>query len=127
MNSTGKRCSASWREVPVSSRGDRFSFLYTFCYLTVICVTFSRCFKRHVRASEMLRILKFCGAVILNTFVAVIGSAILEGIGTVFHPHSIAALLWKEWSLSLLCAAFIGFSMWRTWRTSAAKYAWILP
>jgi hypothetical protein len=76
----------------------------------------------------MLRGLKFCGALILNTFVALIGTAVLETtVGKAFRPHSLAAILWKEWSLSLLCAVLIGFGMWRTWRMSASKWTWILP
>src|SRR6266704_3953800 len=72
--------------------------------------------------------LKFCGALILNTFVAIIGAAVLEtGVGKAFHPQSIAAILWKEWSLSVLLATLIGFGMWRTLRTRASKWTWILP
>jgi|ERR1019366_220019 hypothetical protein len=76
----------------------------------------------------MPRGLRFCGAVILQSIVAILGTAVLESaIGTAFRPHLLAAILWKEWILSLLCAAFIGFFMWRTWRGSAAMWAWILP
>ncbi len=76
----------------------------------------------------MLRGLKFCGALILNSFVAIIGSAVLENtMGKAFRPQSLAAILWKEWSLSLLCAALLGFFILRTWRMSAAKWTWILP
>jgi hypothetical protein len=76
----------------------------------------------------MLRVLKFCGALIFNAFVALIGTAVLEtSVGKAFRPHSLAAILWKEWSLSLLCAVFIGFFMWRTWRMCASKWTWILP
>jgi len=72
--------------------------------------------------------LRFCGAVILHTIVTIFGTAVLESaIGVAFRPHSLAAILWKEWILSLLCAAFFGFFMWRTWRGSAAMWAWILP
>lgn len=75
----------------------------------------------------MLRALKFCGALILKTFVALIGTAVLEsGVGKAFHPHSIAAIVWKEWSLSVLLAGLIGFGMWRTWRANASKWTWIL-
>jgi hypothetical protein len=76
----------------------------------------------------MPRRLRFCGAVILHTIVAILGTAILESaIWKAFRAHSLAAILWKEWILSLLCAAFIGFFMWRTWRGSAALWAWMLP
>jgi len=60
--------------------------------------------------------------------VAVLGTAVLDtAFGKAFHPHSLSAILWKEWILSLTCAAFIGFFMWRTWRVSAAMWVWILP
>jgi len=76
----------------------------------------------------MPRGLRFCGAVILHTVAAILGTAVLESaIGKAFRPHSLAAILWKEWILSLLCAGFIGFFTWRTWRGSAAMCAWILP
>jgi hypothetical protein len=76
----------------------------------------------------MLRGIKFCGALILNIFVAVIGTAVLEtSVGKVFHPQSVSAVLWKEWSLSLLCAALLGFAIWRTWRMSASKWTWVIP
>ena len=76
----------------------------------------------------MLRGLKFCGALILHTIVALIGTAILEGAtAKAFRPQALAGVLWKEWALSLLCAAVIGFFMWRTWRVSAAMWVWVLP
>jgi hypothetical protein len=76
----------------------------------------------------MPRGLKFCGALILHTIVALIGTAVLESaIGKAFRPHTLAGVLWKEWTLSLLCAAFVGFFMWRTWKVSAAMWVWILP
>lgn len=77
---------------------------------------------------HMLRSLKFCGALILNTIVALIGTAVLEStIGKAFRSQTLAAVLWKEWTLSLLCAAFVGFFIWRTWRVSAAMRVWVLP
>jgi len=76
----------------------------------------------------MPKVLRFGGTLILHTIVALLGTAVLEtAIGQAFRPHSIAAVLWKEWTLSLLCAGFIGFFMWRTWRGSAAKWVWVLP
>jgi len=76
----------------------------------------------------MLKGLRFCGALILHTIVALFGTAVLEtAIGKAFRPHSLAAVLWKEWTLSLLCAGFIGFFMWRTWRLGAATWVWVLP
>jgi hypothetical protein len=74
---------------------------------------------------QMRRGLKFCGALILNTFIAFIGTTVVDiSIGETFHPQ------WsfrREVFLSLLGAAAIGFLMWRIWRTNAAKWAWVLP
>lgn len=76
----------------------------------------------------MLKGIKFFGALILNIFAAVLGTAVLEStVGKVFHPHSIATVLWKEWSLSLSCAALIGFATWRRWRMPASKWTWVIP
>jgi hypothetical protein len=76
----------------------------------------------------MLKGIKFCRDLIVNPFIALIGTAILEGlIGRAFRPQSLTAILWKEWGLSFFCAAMMGFFMWRTWRASAAKWSWILP
>ena len=75
----------------------------------------------------MLRALKFFGLLVVNIVVAVIGTTILDtAIGKTFHAHSLSAILWKEWSLSIGCAAVIGFGMWRTWRSDPAKWAWVL-
>jgi hypothetical protein len=76
----------------------------------------------------MLGALKFFGLLVINTVVAVIGTAILTtAIGQAFHPHSLGAILWKEWSLSIGCAGVIGFGMWRTWRSRVAHWTWVLP
>ena len=76
----------------------------------------------------MLGPLKFFGLLVVNIVVAVIGTAILTtAIGQAFHPHSLGAILWKEWSLSIGCAAVIGFGMWRTWRSDVAHWTWVLP
>ena len=72
--------------------------------------------------------LRFCVWLILHTMVAILGTAVLDTVfGKAIHPHSLAAILWKEWILSLACGGFIGFFMWRTWRVSAAMWVWILP
>ena len=76
----------------------------------------------------MLGALKVFGLLVVNIIVAVIGTAILTtAIGQAFHPHSLDAILWKEWSLSIGCAAVIGFGMWRTWRSPVARWTWVLP
>lgn len=76
----------------------------------------------------MLRTLKFYGALLINLLVAVIGTAILDSeVRSAIPPHTVSAIVWKEIILSVLCAAFLGFFMWRTWRTAAAKWIWVLP
>jgi hypothetical protein len=74
------------------------------------------------------RSLKFGGILILNTFVAVLGTAALEGeIGSAIHPRSISGLLWKWWSLDLICAALLGFLVWRKWKMQASTWTWVVP
>jgi hypothetical protein len=76
----------------------------------------------------MLRALRFLGLLIVHTAVAIIGSAIVESaIWKAVPAHSVVGVLWKECGLSIICATLIGFGMWRTWRTSAAKWAWVFP
>jgi hypothetical protein len=75
-----------------------------------------------------MRALKFGGLLLLNLAGAVIGTAILDtALRRVISSHSVAVIVWKEFILSIVCAAFIGFGMWRTWRNSAAQWTWILP
>ena len=76
----------------------------------------------------MTRALRFCGLLILNVCVAVFGTGVLESaIGNWYHPGSVSGIVLKTWCLSVLCAAAIGFSMWRTWTASATKWTWLLP
>ena len=76
----------------------------------------------------MLGALKFFGLLLVNIIVAVIGTAILTtAIGKAFHAHSLGAILWREWSLSIGCAAAMGFGMWHTWRSDVAFWTWVLP
>ncbi len=80
-----------------------------------------------VEFPAMLRSLKFCGALLINLAVAVIATASLDtAVRGVIPTHTVAAIMWKEIILSVVCAAFIGFLMWRTWRSSAAKWIWVL-
>lgn len=76
----------------------------------------------------MLRALRFVGLLVLHTVVAIIGTAIAEGaIWKLVPAHSIAGVLWKDCVFGATLATLIGFGMWRTWRTSAAKWVWVLP
>jgi len=75
----------------------------------------------------MIRTLKFCGALLINLLVAVIGTAILDtGVRRLIPTHTVSAIVWKEIILSVVCAAFLGFFVWRTWRSAAAKWVWVL-
>jgi hypothetical protein len=74
----------------------------------------------------MLRSLKFCGFLLIDLAVAVIATAILDSaVQRMIPSHSVATIVTKEIILSVVCAALIGFGMWRTWRNSAAKWTWI--
>jgi hypothetical protein len=76
----------------------------------------------------ILPALKFSGFVLINVVVAIIGTAILD---TALHgaipAHTVSAILWKETFLSIVCAGGMGFSLWRVWPNSAAKWTWVLP
>lgn len=75
----------------------------------------------------MHRTLKFCGALLSNLLVAIIGTAILgTGFRRVIPPYTVSAIVRKEIFVSIVCAAFLGFFMWRIWRSAAAKWVWIL-
>ena len=74
-----------------------------------------------------MRVLKFSGLLLINLVVAVIGTAILDtAVRRAIPSHSVAAIVWKELFFSIVCAGLIGFGMWRTWRSSAAKWTWVL-
>ena len=71
---------------------------------------------------------KFVLFILVNVIIALLGAAISEtAIGSLFHPHSLSGVLWKEYALSVGCAAFLGFAVRRVWKTSAANWTWILP
>ena len=87
----------------------------------------SSCAGTLASKSLFVRMNIFCGILILNIFVELLGTELLvTEIGAMFHPQSIADVLWKTWSLNLLGAASIGFFMWRTWKTEATKWTWVL-
>jgi hypothetical protein len=75
----------------------------------------------------MLSYLKFVGSLLINLAAAVIGTVILDAeVRKLIPTYTVAGVIWKEIILSIVCAAFIGFFMWRTWRSSAAKWIWVL-
>jgi hypothetical protein len=72
--------------------------------------------------------LKFVFFLIVNVVIAIFGTAIFEtAVGKLFRPHSLSGWLWKEWTLSIVCAACLGLAVHRIWKTSAAKWTWVLP
>src|ERR1700687_4038169 len=76
----------------------------------------------------MLRALRFVGLLIVHTVVAIIGTAIAEGaIWKLVPAHSVFGILWKDCIFGATLATLIGFGMWRTSRTSGAKWVWVLP
>src|ERR1700749_4499146 len=78
--------------------------------------------------SALLNSLRFFGLLLLNVIVAVIGTAVLEAtLGRTIPAHTVVAVFWKEMVVSVTCAALIGFGMWRTWRSEAPKWTWVLP
>jgi hypothetical protein len=77
--------------------------------------------------SRAVKLLRLAGSLLINLTAAVIGTTILDTeVRRVIPTHTVAAILWKEIILSVVCAAFIGFFMWRTWRSSAAKWIWVV-
>lgn len=80
------------------------------------------------RRRRFPRSVKFGGMLIFNAVLAVLGTAALEGeIGGAIHPRSISGLLWKWWSLDLICAALLGFLVWRKWKMQASTWTWVVP
>ncbi len=74
----------------------------------------------------MLRALRFLGLLIVHTVIAIVGTMIAEhAIWRVIPAHSVVGVLWKECTLSVVFATLIGFGMWRTWQSAAAKWAWV--
>ena len=75
-----------------------------------------------------IRLLRAVGMLILDLFGAVLVPAILEGsIWRALPVHSPMAVVVKVWCLDLVVASFMGFMMYRVWRSATSKWAWILP
>jgi hypothetical protein len=63
------------------------------------------------------------GFVLLNLFVAVFGTAIVETLlGHIYHPRTISAVLIKTDLLSALCGFALGFVVSRRWNPRAARW-----
>jgi hypothetical protein len=74
------------------------------------------------------RLLRSTGLFILDSLTAILGPAILEGsVWKLLPAHSVSAIVLKEWCLSVMCAALMGFLMYRTWHSRTSKWVWILP
>ena len=75
-----------------------------------------------------MRGLKFCALLAVQIVVALFATAMLESpLQRIFHPTSIATLLWREWIYSVVIAFGLGFSIQRSWPNSAGKWVWLLP
>ncbi len=71
---------------------------------------------------------KFIFFVLVNVAIALFGTAFFENeIGKLFRSQSLSGILWKEWLLSIVLAGGLGWSVHRLWKTSAVKWAWVLP
>jgi hypothetical protein len=84
--------------------------------------------RGRIETAPQHRRLRSFAMFLVDTLAAVIGTAILD---TTFYKmipvHSIAGAIRKEWILSILCAGFIGFFMYRTWKSDTSKWTWTLP
>jgi hypothetical protein len=68
---------------------------------------------------------QFCGSLLLNAALALFGAGTLEtALEKVVHAHSVHAVLWRASGLSLGCALILGASIYRHFRTTAAKWVW---
>ena len=67
------------------------------------------------------------GYVVLNTLIAVFGTAVVETKIPHAVPHSGADVIWREWITSTIIAALLGVlaSHYRTSKT--ARWAWLIP
>jgi hypothetical protein len=81
-----------------------------------------------VSMESVARALRTLGLFILNLLGAIIVPAILEGsVWKLLPVHSVSAVVIKEWCLDLPVAAFMGFMMYRIWRSWTSKWVWVVP
>jgi len=74
------------------------------------------------------RPLRAAGLFVLDLLGAVLVPAILEStIWRILPAHSAFAIVVKQWWLDVIVAAFMGFMMYRVWRSGTSKWAWVLP
>jgi len=74
------------------------------------------------------RPLRAAGIFILDLLGAVLVPAILEStIWRILPVHTALGIVVKQWCFDVTVAAFMGFMMYRSWRSATSKWAWILP
>ncbi len=85
--------------------------------------------QQRARSERPRHLRKFVFFLIVNVVIAVLGTAIPETIvgKLLFRPHSLSGVLWKAWTLNIVCAGCLGLAVHRIWKTSAAKWTWVLP
>ncbi len=72
--------------------------------------------------------LRWLGVFVLDTILAVYGTAISEGpFYRAIPAHTISIILWKSWYLDIAFATLIGFLMYRTWKSNSTRWVWVLP
>ena len=76
----------------------------------------------------MFKRLRTSASVAVNTVVAVFGTAVLESpLARALHARNGSAVIWREWITSIVVALALGFAVKRSWKSSGAVWAWILP
>jgi hypothetical protein len=64
----------------------------------------------------------------LDLLGAVFVPAMLEGpFWRLLPVHSVSAIVLKVWCLRIASAAFLGFMMYKVWRSETSKWVWIFP
>lgn len=77
---------------------------------------------------SLIKSLKFLGAFVLSTLVALFGTAAVGlPISRALRAHTIAGIVGREWILSIVVAAGLGFFTWRSWKFAASRWVWVLP
>ncbi len=81
-----------------------------------------------VSMESVARFFRALGLLILDLLGDIVVPTILEGsVWRMFPVHSVAVVVIKEWCLSFLSATFMGFMMYRYWRSGTSKWVWTLP
>jgi uncharacterized membrane protein YbjE (DUF340 family) len=80
------------------------------------------------RQKPLMNKLRFCGLLLLHLFTSLIGTAIISSfLGRFYTANSFSAALGKEWVLSVVCAALLGFFVRLRFQSSSAAWTWTLP